>query len=160
MFARMGTLLLVFVLALTGAAAAQETTGSISGRVVDPQGLPVPGATITLTGAQGTRTMVTDTDGRFFAPLLVPGSYTVRAELSGFKAAEQADVNVELGTRRELNLALQAGGITETVQVTAVPTVIDITSTTAGNVSTARRSSAFRSVARSRPRCISSPASP
>ena len=47
MFARMGTLLLVFVLALTGAAAAQETTGSISGRVVDPQGLPVPGATIT-----------------------------------------------------------------------------------------------------------------
>ena len=134
MFARMGTLLLVFVLALTGAVAAQETTGSISGRVVDPQGLPVPGATITLTGAQGTRTMVTDTDGRFFAPLLVPGSDTVRAELSGFKAAEQADVNVQLGTRRELNLALQAGGITETVQVTAVPTVIDITSTTAGNV--------------------------
>ena len=74
MFARMGTLLLVFVLALTGAAAAQETTGSIGGRVVDPQGLPVPGATITLTGAQGTRTMMTDNDGRFFAPLLVPGS--------------------------------------------------------------------------------------
>ena len=75
MFARIGALLLVFALALTGAAAAQETTGSIGGRVVDPQGLPVPGATITITGAQGARTMVTDNDGRFYAPLLVPGSY-------------------------------------------------------------------------------------
>ena len=134
MFARIGALLLALTLGLTAGVTAQDTTGSVSGRVVDPQGLPVPGATITITGAQGARTTTTDNEGRFFVPLLVPGSYSVKAELSGFKTVEQADVTISLGTRREVNLGLQTGGIAETVQVTAAATAIDITSTTAGSV--------------------------
>src|SRR4051812_42081511 len=58
--------ILAFVAAVFVAAAghgwAQETTGSISGRLTDPQGLAVPGATVTLTGPQGTKTTVTDAD--------------------------------------------------------------------------------------------------
>ena len=46
-------------------AAAQDTTGTIAGRVVDAQNLAVPGVTVTATGAQGTKTTVTDGDGRF-----------------------------------------------------------------------------------------------
>ena len=55
---------------------AQETTGSLRGRVVDAQGLAVPGVTVTATGPQGAKTAVTDSDGRFSVPFLTPGSYT------------------------------------------------------------------------------------
>ena len=77
--------------------AAQETTGKIQGRVVDAQGLAVPGATVTATGLQGSKTTVTDAEGRFTIPFLTPGVYSVRAELQGFKAVEQKDV---VGPRR------------------------------------------------------------
>ena len=52
MHARISALLLAFVLALTGLAAAQETTGAITGRITDTQSLAVPGATITVTNIQ------------------------------------------------------------------------------------------------------------
>ena len=63
MHARSSALLaaLAFVL-MPCLASAQETTGSISGRIVDAQGLAVPGATVTVTGSQGERAFVTDSD--------------------------------------------------------------------------------------------------
>ena len=75
-------------LALTGSASAQETTGTLTGKLTDAQGLAVPGATVTVTGPQGARSFVTDAEGLFRAPFLVPGAYDVRAELQGFKAVE------------------------------------------------------------------------
>jgi len=69
-------------------ALAQETTGSVRGRVVDAQGLAVPGVTVTTTGPQGAKTTVTDAEGRFSIPFLTPGVYSVRAELQGFKAVQ------------------------------------------------------------------------
>jgi hypothetical protein len=121
-------------LAFTGAAAAQETTGSLGGQVVDSQGLAVPGASVTVTGPQGGRTIVTDADGRYVAPFLTPGQYAVRVELQGFKVSEQKDITVNLGGRREINVRLEAGGLTETVQVTGSAPVIDTRSTTIGGV--------------------------
>ena len=50
------------IIAVAAAAGAQDTTGTISGRLVDAQGLPVPGATVSVTGVQGTRTVVSDAD--------------------------------------------------------------------------------------------------
>ena len=67
MHARISALLLAFVLAVAGLATAQETTGTISGRILDAQGLAVPGATVTVTGPQGSKTVVTDSTGRFRA---------------------------------------------------------------------------------------------
>ena len=55
MHARISALLLLLVLAFTGLAAAQETTGAIGGRLLDAQGLAIPGATVTVTGPQGAR---------------------------------------------------------------------------------------------------------
>ena len=49
-------------------------------RVVDAQGLAIPGATVIVTGARGSRTFVTDPDGRFLAPFLTPGRYSVRVD--------------------------------------------------------------------------------
>ena len=122
------------VVALAGPGLAQETTGAIHGRVADPQGLAVPGAAVTLTGPQGPKTVTTDSEGRYEAPLLVPGTYTVRAELQGFKAIEQQNVVVRLGQSIELPITMQVGGLSETVQVTASSPIVDTRSTTVGAV--------------------------
>jgi hypothetical protein len=119
------------VLAAAGVAVAQ-TTGTIAGQIVDSQGLVVPGATVTVTGAQGVKTAITDREGRFSVPFLVPGSYTVRVDLTGFKSVEQKNVIVRLGFTAELNLTMQVGGVEETVNVAATSPVVDTSSTTIG----------------------------
>jgi hypothetical protein len=113
---------------------AQETTGQITGRILDNQGLPVPGATVTVAGPQGTKTIASDADGRFSVPFLTPGLYSVRAELQGFKTFEQKDIRVVLGQTVEIPIAMQLGGVTEVVNVNGAAPVIDTTSTTAGAV--------------------------
>jgi outer membrane receptor protein involved in Fe transport len=121
------------VLGLATVARAQEnTTGSIGGQVSDQQGGVLPGVTVTVVAGQGAQTFVTDEQGRFFAPFLTPGTYTVRAELQGFRAAEQRNVEVRLGQRAELNLKMTVGGLTETVEVTGTRAVVDTTNTTVG----------------------------
>ena len=77
----------VFCLLMATAAAAQSTTGTISGRVVDTQGLPVPGVTVTATSPnlQGQRQTVTSENGDYILTLLPPGTYTLTYELSGFE---------------------------------------------------------------------------
>ena len=60
---------------------AQETTGTIKGRIQDAQGLAIPGANVTVTGPQGTKSAVTDAEGRYSIPFLTPGAYSVRGEL-------------------------------------------------------------------------------
>ena len=79
------------------AAHAQQTTGMISGRITDAQGLPVPGVNVTAAGAQGTKATVTDGDGRFTIPFLTPGPYAVHAELQGFKTVDRDGLDVHIG---------------------------------------------------------------
>ncbi len=126
-----------FILVLLMASAslyAQETTGTIQGRIVDAQGLAIPGVTVTATGTQGAKTTVTDATGRFNIPFLTPGTYAVRAELQGFKTATHSGATVGLGQTLDVPITMQVGGLSETVNVTGVPTVIDTTSTTTGAV--------------------------
>jgi Carboxypeptidase regulatory-like domain/TonB dependent receptor-like, beta-barrel/TonB-dependent Receptor Plug Domain len=123
----------VFVLASFGIAHAQETTtGSITGIVVDTQGAAVPGATVTVTSDQGVKSFVTDTNGRFFAPYLTLGTYTVRVELAGFSPVEHKGVSVRLGARVELNFTLKVSEIQEVVEVVGAAPTIDTNSTTVG----------------------------
>src|SRR6266850_4818270 len=111
MYGRASAVLIALVFCVAGLAAGQETTGTIAGRIVDTQGLWVPGASVTVTGPQGARTVTTDSEGRFNAPFLVPGTYSVRAELQGFKAVEQKDIVVRLGQTAELPLKMDVGGL-------------------------------------------------
>ena len=124
------------MLALVGASAAsaQETTGTLTGKLTDTQGLAVPGATVTVTGPQGAKTFTTDTDGRFNAPFLTPGTYTVRAELTGFKAVDITGISVSLGQTTDLGIKMEIGGLTETISVVSSQVIIDASSTTTGSV--------------------------
>ncbi len=126
-----------FLLALLLASSslyAQETTGTVRGRIVDAQGLAIPGVTVTVTGTQGAKSAVSDAEGRFNIPFLTPGVYTLSAELQGFKTVTHAGANVGLGQTLDVPLTMQVGGLSETINVSGAPTVIDTTSTTTGAV--------------------------
>jgi len=127
---------LILVLAGFGVANAQETTsGSLGGTVTDTQGSPIPGATVTVTSSGVSKNFTTDANGRFFAPFLAPGMYTVRVELTGFSPIEQKDIQVRLGQRLELKeLTLKVGEITETIEVVGAAPVVDTSTTTIGGI--------------------------
>jgi outer membrane receptor protein involved in Fe transport len=111
-----------------------QTTGRIEGRVLDSSGAVLPGATMTVSGPnlQGTRTITSDTDGRFRFLALPPGTYTVKGELPGFSTVEQSSVRVQLDSTVSLELSMNPAAVTETVTVTGTAPVIDVTSTTTG----------------------------
>src|SRR5687768_16359431 len=113
---------------LSGVASAQETTATLTGRLVDVQSLAVPGATVTITGPQGVRSFISDAEGRFQASFLTPGVYDVRAELQGFKVVEVNDVNVSLGQTSDISIRMEIGGLTETVEVVGSTVIVDTTS--------------------------------
>src|SRR5688572_14222755 len=121
MYARISAYLVACALVFTGLASAQERFGGLTGRVTDQQGSAIPGVTVVATNTESgaVRTFVTDANGQFLAPDLVPGRYNVRFELTGFSKVERADVNVLLGRTFQLDLQLRVGELTETVQVTA-----------------------------------------
>ena len=131
--------ILAFIVALAPAlpAAAQSTAinGTIEGTVTDDQGAVLPGVTVTAGGAQGAKTSVTDAEGRYTIPFLTPGTYTLRAEIQGFKPVERTGIQVRLGQALEIPLTMELGGVQETIQVTGTATVIDATSTTIGSMS-------------------------
>jgi len=131
MYARICAVVLAIAIALPGVAAAQERFGTLTGRVTDQQGAAIPGATVVATNIQTgqVRTFVTDANGQFLAPDLVPGRYTVRFELSGFSPVERTDISVVLGRSFELNTELSVGQLTEAVQVVGEVPLVDQRST-------------------------------
>src|SRR5215831_3186617 len=114
----MGCLLFIFSVTAT----AQTTSGQISGTVVDPQAAVVPGAKVVLEneGTGSTRTATTGSNGTFVFPALTPGAYKIRVETSGFKSLQQAGIQLTANEQRSLgSLALEVGGVSETVTVAA-----------------------------------------
>ena len=105
-------------LMMSGAASAQSTTGTISGRVVDSQGLAIPGVTVIATSPnlQGTRETVTSANGDYILSLLPSGAYTVVFELSGF-GPQTRTVTVAPTQVVPLEVEMGAAAVSETVQV-------------------------------------------
>ena len=133
-----------FALALSAAAALaltssavigqEATTGTISGQVVDQQGLPLPGATVVVTSAQGSRTSVTDGQGRFLAPFLTPGRYSVRVEMASFRPVTFENIEVSLGQRVTVPpITLNLAQVAEQVEVRATPPTVDTTTSGMGS---------------------------
>jgi hypothetical protein len=113
-------LLLGICLATCAAPAlAQEFRATVTGRVVDPSGLAMPGVTITVTNTQTNEvaSVVTNAEGVYSLPFLKPGVYKVNAELQGFSKYEQEKVELEVGQARTINIQLQVGSLAEVVTV-------------------------------------------
>lgn len=115
---------IVFVFAallMPMSASSQESRGKISGRVTDPNGAAVPGATVKITNLEraGTSTVTTNDAGLFDAPYLLPGTYQVLVEVSGFKKAVLDKVTVAINETSTLTITLDVGTVQETVTVSS-----------------------------------------
>ncbi|HWI17814.1 MAG TPA: carboxypeptidase regulatory-like domain-containing protein [Vicinamibacterales bacterium] len=127
---RLVVVTLAAFMAVASMAWAQQGTSEMRGRVADAQGAALPGVTVVLTNqANGTvRETISGNDGSFIASGMVPGVYTVTAELSGFKKFSRREMVLEVGRTTSLDIALEVGGIEETVTVTAESPIVDLTS--------------------------------
>jgi len=105
-------------LAVATMVSAQSLTATIVGRVVDTQGLPVPGVTVVAASPnlQGTRETVTSTNGDYIISLLPSGTYTVRFELSGF-TTQTRTVSVAPTQVAPLEVEMGPAAVSETVEV-------------------------------------------
>src|SRR5436305_9297167 len=130
----MGVLLCVLLLfmAISGFAQESAVKGNRAGVELDATGAVVQRATVTLTGPTGTHTAQTDTDGKFIFPLLTPGVYSVKVERQGFKVANVKGVEVVIGRTSSLRMQLEAGAVSEIVEVSANAVTVDTTSTATG----------------------------
>src|SRR3954454_3967821 len=79
------------------------TKGSISGTITDVNGAAIPGAKVIVTTPTGKRTETSNEDGIVRVDNLTPGTYTIRVEQAGFKAAQANNVTVYVGRDTPLN---------------------------------------------------------
>ena len=112
------------ILAFAAPAAAQVYTGRMEVTVTDSTGAILPGATVELSGPRSA-TAVSDARGQAVFLNLPPGTYTVKATLTGFGEYNNTNVPVVAGGTVPLKVSLAVGGVTQSVDVTAESPVID-----------------------------------
>ncbi|HWI17138.1 MAG TPA: TonB-dependent receptor, partial [Vicinamibacterales bacterium] len=108
-----------------------QTTGSITGVVTDGSGAVLPGATITLSGERligGPQTQVSDTGGAYRFDRLVPGTYSVKFELQGFRNVENPEVRISAAFVATINAKMEVGNVSETITVTGESPTVDVRS--------------------------------
>ncbi len=104
----------------------QAVSATLLGTVTDNTGAAVPNAQVQiLESATGIkRAGVTNESGNFTFPDLTPGNYTVTAESQGFKKVTRTNVDVVVNTTTRVDLSLEPGSISETIEVTAAPAIM------------------------------------
>src|SRR6267143_7002828 len=115
---------------------AQVDTGTILGTVTDASGAPINGAKVTLTneGTSAALSTITATDGGYkFTPVRI-GSYKLTASFQGFQTITQTNVVVNVGADVVANFALKPGNVTQTIEVSAAPPVLETQEGSVGQV--------------------------
>lgn len=136
-FARFtGMVVLGVLLAFTTQAAAQIDTASIVGTVTDQSGGVLPGVTVTATqDATGVvSSTVTNGQGQYVFSGVKVGTYTVVAELAGFKKAERTGVRISVQDRAAVDFSLTVGEVSEVVSVSGKSEILQTQSADIGNV--------------------------
>ena len=111
------------LLSMIGSAAVAQSTGRISGRVVDPSGEVAPGVTITANAGDQRSTSLVGSDGTFAFTDQRPGLYTLTAALDGFRT-ERRRVDVKAGETSIVDFRMRVGCI-ESVAVTDHPPLVE-----------------------------------
>src|SRR5262249_38730525 len=115
---------------------AQQTTGSVTGRVVDQQGAAVPGVTVTAKSPSTgfTRTETSDAEGLYRLNALPVGVYEVTAELQGFQTVSKKDVVVNVADIVAIDFSMKLAALSETVNVTGATPLIQTTNSSVGGL--------------------------
>jgi hypothetical protein len=126
------SLLLTLVLVYAYPAPGQVSGATLSGLVTDENGGPVPGANVSIknVGTGVARDVVTNADGFYSAPNLIPGSYEVRVSAKGFQTLLQKEITLNVGAQQSLNMNLKVGQLTQTVEVNAALPDVQTSSST------------------------------
>lgn len=129
----------ILLLALVSVAWAQQR-GSVSGRVIDPSGLPLPGATVTVSNASTgfTFSVVTAENGSYLVSNLDPGTYDIAVEMPSFAPLKQTGLVLAAGAEVKLEFKMQVAGLQEAVVVTAETPLVQTSSHQIGGSLTAR----------------------
>jgi len=119
---------------------AQDTRGSISGTISDSHGAVASGAAVLIANLDaGTNTrLVSNRTGYYEAALLLPGNYSISAELPGFKKSVRTGVTLALSEKLQIDLQLEVGGVTESVTVSAEAPLLDTSTVSTGRALTNR----------------------
>ncbi len=117
-----------------GALPLAAQTSSLQGVVSDPQGAIIPGAVVTLTNTEtsATRKEVSDDTGIYKILQVLPGPYKIEVQKPGFKT-NTSSLSLQVNVPATLNLTLEVGQVSETVNVTAEATQINTENATVGN---------------------------
>src|SRR5262245_812970 len=115
--------------------AAQSFQGGLRGTVRDPQGV-IPGATVSLVNQENgvARETVSNDVGEYSFPGVVPGVYTVRASVQGFKTFEKKDERIGTQQFLTLDIVLEVGAVEETITVSAESPLIETSNASTGEV--------------------------
>ena len=126
--------LMLALAAVSSAALAQDFRGAITGRITDSSNARMPGVTVVATNVETNvaQTTVTNSEGDYTVLYLNPGTYTVTAELSGFKKLARNNLQVRVGEKLGVDFTLEVGAMAETVQVSAEAPVLTTTSGSTG----------------------------
>jgi len=125
----------VAVLLLSGLSVIGQTLGDISGQVTDPSGAGVPSSVVTLTNpaTNAIRTAETNETGLYTFTSVPPGAYSLKVEHPGFKTTT-SNVEVQVQQSVRLNLTLQVGQVSESVEVSATAALLQSENATVGSV--------------------------
>ena len=121
---------------------AQETRGSIQGRVMDSTGAVVPNVTVTAVnvGTNVTSKTRSNAEGSYNLLFLPPGIYDISAAAAqGFKTVRRPGIELQIHQRLQIDLTLEVGAVSEEVRVTAEPPLLEVASANLGQVIDAKR---------------------
>ncbi len=123
------SLVLLLWMATSTLGFSQLPSGTIDGRVVDPQGNIVVGAHVTVTnnGKSLSRESLTNSDGLYAIPSLPPGIYDLRVESAGFAVSEAHNLALDVGTIATVNISLQMATAKDVVVVSGLNQTVDLT---------------------------------
>ena len=124
------------LLSLSAICPAQETRGSITGKITDPQSAVIPGVPVTVANVQtGTSNRITTNQtGYYEVNFLDPGTYSISAEAPGFKTTLRSGIVLNTGDRLSIDLQLEVGAANQSVQVTGEAPLLEATSAAGGRV--------------------------
>ncbi|HEY3134512.1 MAG TPA: carboxypeptidase regulatory-like domain-containing protein [Blastocatellia bacterium] len=133
----------LILICLSATAWAQSTsTGTVIGQVTDPQGAVVPGADVTLldVATNTPRKTVTNETGRYTFTNIPPGIYDISVSKTGFKSAKVQGQKVAVTLTLTIDISLEVGAVSETVQVSAAAGAeLQTTNATVGTVITGKQ---------------------
>src|SRR5206468_11808243 len=142
---RIRTLLWLAAVALAPPALAQTQTATLRGVVSDRTGGVIPAAAVVLTNVDQNRrwSVATNDAGEYVFLQIPPGRYSLTVTQAGFKKYERTGLVLQVATISDLNVALELGEMTDSVQVTAQAPLLESASSTLGEVVNSRTTEAL-----------------